>query len=80
MPKPIQIQGKDYYVNHTITRGETATGDVNIVIEVYDEEPSWVDGVVSKEPVESFQIFGDAGTLYYQFKDVIKVLDDTRSW
>jgi hypothetical protein len=80
MPKPVQIQGKDYYVNHSISRGETATGDVNMVIELYDEEPSWHNGVVSKKPVQSIHLFGDAGSLYYQFKEAIKVLDATRSW
>jgi hypothetical protein len=79
MPQPIQIQGKDYYVNHSITRGSTETGDVNIVIELYDEEPSFLNGVASVEPVESIHIFGDAASLYYQFKEALEVLNVTRS-
>jgi hypothetical protein len=54
MPKPIQIQGKDYYLNLSIIRGSAASGDVNIVLELYDEEPTFTNGDVSVEPVHSF--------------------------
>jgi hypothetical protein len=72
MPKPIQIKGKDYFVNVAVVRGNTASGDVNFFVELYDEEPSFVNGEASVEPVEMIQGFGDAGTLYYQLKGALE--------
>lgn len=80
MPKPIQIQGKDYYVNLSVIRGSTASGDVNIIVELYDEEPSFTDDEASVEPVQTLHCYGDAGSLYYQLKPALEVLDATRSW
>jgi len=79
MPKPILIQGKDQWVNLAIIRGDTAGGDVNLVLELYDEEPSWVNGVASVEPAKTIHAFGDAASLYDQFAEALKVLDLTRS-
>lgn len=80
MPKPIQIKGKDYFVNVGVVRGNTASGDVNFFVELYDEEPTFVNGEASVEPVEMIQGFGDAGTLYYQLKGALEALDAIRSW
>jgi hypothetical protein len=82
VPKPIQIQGKDYYVNLAVTRGSTASGEVNIVLELYDaaEEPVFTNDIASVEPVETIHCYGDAGTLYYQFHKALEVLNATRSW
>ncbi len=79
MPEPIRIQGRDYYVNLDIISGSTASGDVNLVIELYEEEPTFTSDVASVEPVESIQCYGDAESLYHQFKDALKVLNATRS-
>ena len=68
MPEPIQIQGKDYYVNVAVIRGSSKSGEVNIVIELYDEEPSFTNGEASAEPVKTIHCYGDAGSLYYQLK------------
>ena len=80
MPKSIQIQGTDYYFNLDIVRGDTGTGEVNLVIELYDKEPSFENNIASVEPVQSIQCYGDAGTLYYELKPALEVLDATRSW
>jgi hypothetical protein len=80
LPKPIQIQGRDYYVNLSVARGSTASGDVNVVVELYDEEPTFTNDEASVEPVQTIQCFGDAGSLYYQLKPALEVLDATRSW
>ena len=77
MPKPIQIQGKDYYLNLDIVRGITATGEVNFVIELYDEEPSFTDGQASVGPVKAIQGLGDAASLYYQLETALEVLKGT---
>ena len=79
MPKPILIQGKDYWVNCVVTKGNTASGDINIVIELYDEEPTFSDGKASTEPVESVHLFGDAASLYHQFEIPLQVLNVVRS-
>lgn len=81
MPKTVQIQGKDYYLNLNVAQGSTASGDVNIVIELYDpsEEPTFSNGEASVEPVHSFHCFGDAGTFYHQLKPAFEVLQATRS-
>jgi hypothetical protein len=79
MPKPIQIQGKDYYVNLAFVRGDPGTGDVNFVIELYDEEPSFTNDVASVEPAKSIQRYGDAASLYHQFKTAMEVLVAARS-
>ena len=82
MPKPIQIDGSDYYLRLSAARGSTASGDVNIVVELYgpDEEPTFTNDVASVEPVRIFHCFGDAGTLYHQLKPAVEVLEATRSW
>lgn len=79
MPKPIQIQGKDYYGNLSIARGSTSTGEVNIVIELYDEEPTFINSEASVEPVHMIHCYGDAPSLYHQLKTTLDVLNATRS-
>lgn len=79
MPKPIQIQGRNYYVNLDIARGSTQSGEVNIVIELYGEEPRFVNNEASVEPVHTIHCYGDAASLYYQFKDALDVLNTTRT-
>ena len=79
MPEPIQIQGDDYYVNLAFASGHTGTGDVNVVIELYAEKPSFTNGEASVEPVKMIHCFGDAASLYYQFKGFLEVLNATRS-
>lgn len=79
MPKPIQIQGKDYYVHTVVVSGNTASGDVNIVIELYDEEPTFTNGEASVEPVQTIHAFGDAASLFHQLSEPMHVLDAVRS-
>ena len=50
------------------------------MIELYDKEPSFENNIASVEPVQSIQCYGDAGTLYYELKPALEVLDATRSW
>jgi hypothetical protein len=76
VPKPIQIQGKDYYVKHGIISGSTETGDVNLVFELYDQEPSFTNGQASVKPVQTIQCFGDAETLY-NLKRTLDVVEAT---
>lgn len=66
-------------MNLDVIRGSTASGDVNLVIELYDEEPSFTNGVASLEPVRSIHCYGDAASLYYQFREALEVLNATRS-
>jgi hypothetical protein len=82
MPKSVEIQGRDYHVNVKTMRGNTASGNVEVVIELYDgkEEPSWTNGVPSVPPVQTIRLSGDAGTLYYQFQHAVELLNDVRSW
>jgi hypothetical protein len=82
MPKPIEIQGKDYFINVATFRGSTESGNVEVVIELYDgaEEPSWTNNVPSVPPVHTIRCNGDAGTLYYQFQHAVELLNDVRSW
>lgn len=80
MPKPIEIQGKPYYVSVAKATGSTGSGDVEIVIELFDEEPSWLNNVPNVEPVHTIRCHGDAGSLYHQVKEPVEVLNATRSW
>ena len=80
LPKPIQIQGKDYFVSLDTTRGSSGTGEVNLLIELYAEEPSFTNDNASVEPVQTIHCYGDAGTLYYQFEKALEVLNLTRTW
>ena len=78
--KPVQIQGKDYYLNLADASGSTKTGDVNVVIELYDEEPTFTNNEASVEPAQTFHCYGDAGAFYYALKPAVGVLEATRSW
>jgi hypothetical protein len=79
VPKPIQIQSKDYYLHTVVVSGNTASGDVNIVIELYDEEPTFTNGEASVEPVQTIHCFGDAASLYNQLAQPLQVLNAVRS-
>ena len=48
------------------------------VVELYDEEPTFLNNVASVEPVQ-VHCYGDAATLYYQFKTALELLDAVRS-
>jgi hypothetical protein len=53
-------------------RGSTASGEVNVVIELYDEAPTFVNDVASVEPVHTIHCYGDAGTFYSQLKQPLR--------
>jgi hypothetical protein len=80
MPKPIEIQGREYFVNVAKVTGSTESGQVEIVIELFDQEPSWLNGVPSVQPAHTIRCHGDAGTLYYQLHGTEEVLNLARSW
>lgn len=52
---------------------------MNIVIELYDEEPTFTNGEASVEPVQTIHCFGDAASLYYQLAEPLQVLNAVRS-
>jgi hypothetical protein len=71
--KQIQIQGKDCYVN--VQQATTdGSGNVTVLIELFDEEPSGENDVQSVEPAHVIRVFGDAATLHDQFEVVMEVL------
>jgi hypothetical protein len=76
---PIQVLGKDYYLSVGVVSGSTASGDVNVVVELYGEEPTFENDEALIEPVRTFHCFGDAGQLYHQLKPALDVLNATRS-
>lgn len=80
--RTVQIEGKDYYLNLNAAHGSTGSGDVNLVIELYDatEEPTFTNGQASVEPARIFHCFGDAGAFYYALKPAFEMLEVTRSW
>jgi hypothetical protein len=83
MPKAIEIQGHSYFVHVKSVRGSTGNGEFVATIELFDgdgEEPSWMNDVPSVEPVHTIELSGDAGSLYYQLKEPVEVLNSTRNW
>jgi hypothetical protein len=62
--------------------GETKSGEVNIIVELYDgtePPPTFTNDVASVEPVHTFHAYGDVATFYYQLKSLFDLLDGVRS-
>ena len=68
MRKAVQIQGKDYDLHLVAATGMVPKGDVNIVVELYDQDPVFVNNEPNVEPVHTFHCFGDAGSFFHELE------------